>query len=279
MKKFIAAFDSLHFSESTMSYAIDLARRADAHLVGAFLEDPNLHSYSVSEMMQYTGASYDEHLEGLNRKDEETRRTCIETFRQACRSGHVPCSVHHDRNAPLRELLHESIYADLLLLGASEAPGEKSGPVPPPFVRHLLQEAQCPVVLLPARYQHIGRIVLLYDGAPSSVHALRAFSYLFENLKNLETEVITVKDPDADLHVPDGRLMKEFVKRHFPGACYTVLKGNPDEEILRHLKHLPAQAIVVLGAYRRDALSRLFRPSTADVLLRHVKVPLFISNY
>ena len=279
MKKFIAAFDSLQFQESILEYSVDLAKSTGAHLVGAFLEDPHLHSYSVAEITHYSGESFDRHMQELNRIDHQKRREGIDRFRYACQAGAVACSVHHDRHAPLYDLLHESIYADLMMASSILAPGSHQDKAPTSFVRHLLQEAGCPIVLLPPQYQPIKRITLLYDGAPSSVQALRAFSYLFENLKSLETEVVTVKNYEDDLHLPDGRLIKEFVKRHFPHARYTVLKGDADKELVAHLQSRPGHTIVVLGAYRRDSLSRLFRPSTADALLRHLDAPLFITHY
>ena len=36
MKKFVAAFDGLNFSESTLEYAVEIAKGAKAHLVGVF---------------------------------------------------------------------------------------------------------------------------------------------------------------------------------------------------------------------------------------------------
>jgi nucleotide-binding universal stress UspA family protein len=278
MKKFLAAFDPLRFAPSTMSYAIHLAKLAGAHLVGVFLEDPNLHSYSVAELTHYEGKPFDHHLRELNEKDDRTRSACIDTFRHACSTGGVSCSVHRDRNVPLQELLHESIYADLLFISSAETLELGSEPSPTRFIRGLLQDVQCPVLLVPSEYRPIDHIVLLYDGEPSSVFALRMFSYLFEPIRYLPTNVITVKHESDGLHLPDPRLIREFVKRHFPDAEYTVLKGDAEESIIRHLLRLKGAPLIALGAYRRSRLSRLFRPSMADLLVQQVEQPLFIAH-
>jgi hypothetical protein len=39
MKKIIAAFDGLKFSGSTRDYAIDIAKQANTHLAGVFMEE------------------------------------------------------------------------------------------------------------------------------------------------------------------------------------------------------------------------------------------------
>jgi len=72
--------------------------------------------------------------------------------------------------------------------------------------------------------------------------------------------------------------MKEFMKRHFPKAKYSIMKGWAEDEIVKHLKQTSGNAIVVLGAYRRGTVSRWFRESMADTLMKEVKVPLFIAH-
>jgi len=118
----------------------------------------------------------------------------------------------------------------------------------------------------------------LYDGEPSSVHAIKMFSYLLPQLKHLDTEVISVKPESTTLHLPDNKLIKEFMKRHFPKAKYSVTKGWAEDEIVKHLKQVQENALVVLGAYRRGTVSRWFRESMADILMKEVKLPLFIAH-
>ena len=96
-------------------------------------------------------------------------------------------------------------------------------------------------------------------------------------LKHLNTEVISVKPVNSILHLPDNKLMKEFMKRHYPKAKYTVMKGWAEDEIVKHLKQTSENALVVMGAYRRGPVSRWFRESMADSLMKEVKLPLFIA--
>jgi nucleotide-binding universal stress UspA family protein len=72
--------------------------------------------------------------------------------------------------------------------------------------------------------------------------------------------------------------MKEFTKRHYPEAKYTVLHGEPETEIVNHLKDDGNNSLVVLGAYRRGVVSRWFRPSMADVLIHSINAPLFVAH-
>lgn len=278
MKKFIAAFDGLKFSESTLNYAIFLAKHCNAHLVGVFLEDFTRHSYTVADITRYEGENFDKHVHELNDKDSEERTESVTKFEQACQNVGINYSVHRDKNIAIQELLHESIYADLLIISEEETVTRYEEAAPTRFVRELLNEVQCPVVVVPTKYRPVDKIILLYDGEPSSVYAVRAFSYLFDSLKNFEIQVLTVRSKEENLHLPDNRLMKEFIKRHYPKTEYIILKGQAEDEIVQYLHREKKDPLIVLGAYRRSKLSRIFKPSMADYLLQHLKMPLFIAH-
>jgi nucleotide-binding universal stress UspA family protein len=278
MKKFIAAFDGLNLSESAMDYAINLSISCKAHLVGVFLEDFTRHSYSVAEITSYEGEDFDKYIHELNEKESEERGESIALFEKACQEKGLNYSVHRDRNVAMQELLHESIYADLIFVSATETMTRYEESAPTRFIRDILSEVQCPVLVVPEKYKPFNKIELLYDGDPSSVYAVRVFSYLFGSLKDMETEVISVKSAEESLHLPDNRLMKEFIKRHYPNAEYVLLKGIAEDEIIKYLQREKKDSIIVLGAYRRNRISRLFRPSMADTLLQHLQMPLFIAH-
>jgi nucleotide-binding universal stress UspA family protein len=72
--------------------------------------------------------------------------------------------------------------------------------------------------------------------------------------------------------------MRKFIKRHFPKAKYIVEKGRAEEQILGHLRYHKGNELVVLGAYRRSEISRWFKTSMADVLMKELDTPLFIAH-
>jgi hypothetical protein len=277
MKKIIAAFDGLKFSESARDYATYIAKQTNTHLVGVFMDDQIYTSYKIYDLIVSEGVS-DDKLKKFEAKDKVTRAAATANFEKACQKEKLEYTVHHDRNIAIQELKHESIYADLLIINSTETLTHYVEKLPTRFIRDLLSDAQCPVMIVPPQYKPIQKIILLYDGGPSSVHAIKMFSYLLPQLKHLHTEVISVNPITTTLHLPDNKLMKEFMKRHYPKAKYTVLKGFAEEEIIKYLKGQNENTLVVLGAYRRGNVSRWFRESMADALMKKVKLPLFIAH-
>lgn len=279
MKKIIAAFDGLKFSTSTRDYAIQLAKQNNAHLVGVFLEDFTYHSYKIYDLVSGRGGGImGSEKRKLDKKDIKKRAASVSSFESACKKAELEYSLHRDRSIAIQELLHESIYADLLVIDIMETLSHYPEKAPTSFIRDLLTNVQCPVMVVPHVYKPIQKLVLLYDGEPSSVHAIKMFSYMLPVLKQNPIEVLTVNPPKQSLHVPDNELIKEFMGRHFPKASFTVMKGLPETEIVSYLKKQKENSLIVLGAYRRSMVSRWFRESMADALMRELKLPLFIAH-
>jgi nucleotide-binding universal stress UspA family protein len=278
MKKVIAAFDGLKFSDSTKEYAVHLAQNNNMHLVGIFLNDTTYHSYKFSEVLDEHGAIAEKQKNIFDQKDKDTRKDAEISFEEYCQQAGLTYSIHHNRLIAIQELLRESIYSDMLIVDANETFNRYEKEPPTHFIQDLLSDVHCPVLLVPKKYKPIEKIILLYDGEPSSVYAIKMFSYVLDSLKNLPIEVLSVKSRNQSSHVPDNTLMKEFMKRHFPNAEYTVLKGEAESEIISYFKAQHENVLAVLGAYNRGMISQWIRESMADVLMKQFKIPLFVAH-
>lgn len=276
-KKFLAVFDGYKFSKSTLEYAIQLAQQSDAYLIGVFLDEFIYRSYSAYSVMN----TYKDPLELLKKmdaKDKEKRDEAVMQFEKACGKAGVHHAVHRDINIAIHELKQESIFADLIIINENETFSRFIEKPPTRFIRDLLTDVQCPVIVVPKVFKPVDKIVLLYDGRPSSVFAIKMFGYLLCDTIDRAIEVLTIKDEIEGSHIPNNKLMREFIKRHFPKAEYIVNRGNAEEQILGHLRNRKGNELVVLGAYRRSEISRWFKTSMADILMKELDTPLFIAH-
>jgi nucleotide-binding universal stress UspA family protein len=277
MKKFLAAFDGFRMSKSTMAYGQELAYETDAHLVGVFLDEFIYHSYDAYKIIT-TSKDPEAAMKELNEKDKKKRDEAVKLFQKTSTKANISYSVHRNKSIALQELKHESMFADLIIISKHETFTRYKEKAPTRFIKELLADVQCPVLVVPAAYKPIDKIILLYDGGPSSLHAIKMFSYLFGNMENLPVEVLTVQEGMKGSHLPDNKLMREFIKRHFPQAKAIVKKGNAEEQIQGYLRNHKENELVVLGAYRRSELSRWFKTSMADILMKESDTPLFIAH-
>ncbi|HKG68454.1 MAG TPA: hypothetical protein VKA92_06265, partial [Segetibacter sp.] len=191
MKKFLAVFDGYKISKSTMAYAVELSATANAHLVGVFLDEFLYHSYSVGAIYK----NYEkpqEVIKQLDEKDKMKRDDAVLQFQKSCEKAKINFSIHRDRSIALQELKLESIFADLIVIDEHEKFTQVEEKLPSHFMKDLLADVQCPVLVVPENYKPIDKIVLLYDGKPSSVYAVKMFSYLLNQFKEVPVEVFTV---------------------------------------------------------------------------------------
>ena len=276
MKKISAAFDGLKFSQGTLDYALYVAQESEAMLSGIFLEDFLYHSYDAFPLVK---AKKKEALAALKDKELLKRVQAERDFENACKKAGLDHIVHHDKGFAIMDLLKETVYSDLLLIGANETLDRVAEKQPSLFLQELLEGMQCPVIIVPSVYRPIEKLVFLYDGRPSSIFAIKMFGYLLPSLQHLPAEIVTVSAVENENELPEDILNKEFLKLNYPAANVQHLTGNADERIPAYIKNIPENALVVLGAYERGPVSRWFRTSMADRLLREVKKPLFIAHY
>ena len=86
MKKIIAAFDGLQYSESTSDYAIYLAKQTNTHLVGVFMDDQIYTSYKIYDLIAKEGVSEDK-LKKFAAKDKAARDAAAGNFEKACQQS------------------------------------------------------------------------------------------------------------------------------------------------------------------------------------------------
>ncbi len=278
MKKFLAVFDGFRMSKSTLDYGIQMAQIKGAQLVGVFLDEFIYRSYNVSKIIN-TYKDYNTAIRVLDERDKKKRDEAALRFQKACEKSKISYSIHRNRQVALQELKHESMFADLIIINKKETFSTKKETPPTRFMKDLLTDVECPVLIVPERYIEIDKVVLLYDGSPSSVYAIKMFSYLFDRMQDMPVDVLSVKTKYIDtFRLPDNKLMREFMNTHFPKAKYQVKKGDPEEQISGYLRNHKENELVVLGAYRRSELSRWFKSSMADLLIRELDTPLFIAH-
>lgn len=277
MKKIIAAFDSIRFSESTLKYAVYLAKQYDAHIVGVFLKESTRVGYAVYATMVRQSATNKSIFDEIDRADRIATEKAIADFENGCRKEKINFSIHEDKGNALDELLHETIFADLLVIDAWETFSYLENSLPGWFMKNVLHHVHCPVLVVPKKFNPIKKLIFLYDGSTSSVHAIKMFNYILPEMNKLESKLLSAKGGTSSMHLADNKLIREWMKRHYPEIEYQVLKGY-EHEIATVLKAEEPGVLVVAGAYHRSSFSMWFHQSMADILMKDVRVPLFIAH-
>ena len=278
MKKIIAAFDGLRFSESTLEYAIYLSKQYNAHIVGVFLSESTRVSYTIYELMVEQSVSGAAVENEIKKSDAVTMNESIKMFELACAASKINYSIHRDMKSATGELLHETCFADLLVIDAAETFSYLEANLPGGFLKKVLHESQCPVMVVPKKFRPITQLALLYDGQPESIFAIKMLSYVLPEMTKLEIKLFYAEEGSSLLRLPNKKLMKEWLKRHFTNVEYHLIKGK-GKELIASIAAEGSGVLIVAGAYHRSNLSMLFHNSLADLLMNEIKTPIFIAHH
>jgi nucleotide-binding universal stress UspA family protein len=276
MKKILVAFDGLKYSDSAVEYAVDIAKDDNALLVGIFLHDM---SYLAISYTYRLGSPFSD-IWSMDYKadpaDEEKIKTNVSIFSAKCEEMGVRYNVHINRGVPVEELLHESAYADLMIMDARLAFRNVTDDEMSAQFIEMLTEVQCPVLVTPSKFEKINNVILTYDGSPASTFAIRMYSYVFPEWKHLPTRMVTVKSEEGKFTEKHNIL--DLLHEHFLSIEIDILTGDARKELLEYLKKTTNNTLVVMGSYGRPALFMLFKKSLANSIIREVMVPVLIAH-
>jgi nucleotide-binding universal stress UspA family protein len=274
MKKILLAFDGTHFSEGSFEFARALNEKQPILLTGVFVPLVNYSSlWSYATATAVTGAPV---MPLLEDDEIEAVQQNIERFKTLCVKHHIEHRVHRDyNNFALPEIRKETRYADLLILGSETFYNNIGTDEPNGYLQGALQEAECPILIVPEKFAFPDSNVLAFDGSASSVYAIRQFAYLFPELTNNNTVLVFVNDGDGS--IPDESYIEELASRHFTDLKLLKLE-LPSTSYFPSWLSKRKNSLLVSGAYGRSSFSQLFRRSFVTDIVRERKLPVFIAH-
>lgn len=279
MEKIILAIDAVNPDTSALDFACYLGRLTHSRITGIFLE--NLVADKTPVLIGGGELSYLDWKVDQNSPEHESKQKVIEKnialFKTACENRSVEYKIHRDRNLPTHEIIAESRYADLLIIDAATTFNKRFEGTPTEFVKDVLKDAECPVIIAPETFHGIDEIIFAYSNTKSCAFAVKQFTLLFPMLKDKKATVLQVNEKGKWAN-PDKYNFSEWLRHHYPLVTFETLKGDAGYGLFDYL-FKRKNVIIVMGAYGRTSLSRFFHHSHADRIISTVTQPIFISHY
>ncbi len=261
MRKIVLAANANEVKTSAVDFGCYIANLTKSPLRGIFLEKNS----KVTETLVPAG---DEEYETA----EADITTNTNLFCNRCLHNDARHLILHVQGNPLHEMIKESRYSDVIIADGNTSFNGDSG-WPSAFVKALLENAKCPVIISPFDFDEINEIVFAYDGTDSSIFAMKQFIYLFPEFSDVTITLLQVlKDEDSDI-TEEGKL-KDLLMMYYDAVHYETLHGDADMELFKKfLSH--RNKMLVMGAYGKK---RIVSESTADILLKTLNIPMFIAH-
>jgi nucleotide-binding universal stress UspA family protein len=278
MKNILLVIDGDHLNKENILFACYLAALTESRLTGIFLENNVLDPVPALKMaygMPYTETMVASDAPGYHQRKLDQQQN-MDTFKAICGKQGILSSVHPDTGFPLTQLMTESRYADLIIIGNDLAFQASDQSRPTHFVKDFLRNAECPVVVAPRHFNGIDEIVFAYDESASAAFAIKQFSYLLPELENRKLTIVQVMEGETGEPIQIGRL-SQMISCHYSNVHFHKLYGQASTELFSYLFN-KQKTIVIMGSYGRNSLSEVFSHSTAEPLIKNLDLPFFIAH-
>ncbi|MGC4038586.1 MAG: universal stress protein [Chitinophagaceae bacterium] len=271
MERILVALDGADYNRNAVDFAFFLARLTNSQVTGMFLEDIVEHGKPVPE---HSGKP----VSFISHADRPTPiETNVSLFSESCERSLVRYAVQRDHGHPSKQIVLESRYADIIVVDAQTSFHRHFEGVPTDFVREIMKESECPVIVAPESFDGIDEIVFAFNGSKSSMFAIKQFTYLFPELRDKKVFVMQIEEAGSGSLTEYGNF-NDWLNGHYGQVEFVRLKGDAEAELFAQLIR-KKNAFIVMGAYGRSALSRFFSHSHADLLIKAITQAIFITHY
>lgn len=278
MKKIIVAIDALKYNDSALEYAIQLANQSGGLILGVFLHDLSYVYADLPGIFDLVPVEYSNIIKKQN-EDNEKLSLNLKLFNDRCKKENIKHKAHmHDGTNIINFLMNESLFADILIIDEHLSFTYVGAHQLSDFLIDVLEDAKCPVLVVPDKYQPIEKVFLCYDGSPSSVYAIKMYSYLFPDWNDISTTLVSFNE-NSSKHLSNSENIKDLLNQHFLNLSIDVEhEKKAGDAVFSFFKLHEENGFIVLGAYGRGAFSRFLKKSMANTILKEIKVPVFITH-
>jgi nucleotide-binding universal stress UspA family protein len=279
MKKILVAINGLKIDMNTLDFACYLGRLTKSKITGVFLENL-VAEYRPMVKKDYDSTYVDWEVDEKSPRHQEKMKLIeknITLFTDACTKREVNSEIYRDGGVPATEIITESRFADIVIVNAETTFNRRYEGCPTAFVKAILKEAECPVIITPESFESIDEVIFCHDGSRSAVFSIKQFDYLLPELRNKQTILLEV-NKGYEAPAADREKLKKWLVQHNANIRFETLKGEAKDELFSYL--LPKKnALIVMGAFGRGLVSSLFKKSTAERIIKTTSLPVFITHH
>jgi nucleotide-binding universal stress UspA family protein len=270
--------DPLQFQEADAEFPIYLSKLIHAEVQVLYPDLGFLHDIPLYTEHQVLPTG-EFRIMDIHVNDEFNERLaqCSNQIRSNFTSMDVPVHIYRNELFSLEDLLIKTRFSDLLIAGLEFTNKRNQASQMSEVMDTLLHKSECPVMLLPEKFQTIQEVVLAYDGTASSVYAIRQFAALFDSMLPLPVTVVHVRRDERKVSIPYKEDLQDWIIEHFRPVKFRILEGNAEEELMMEWMYLK-NAVITFGAFGRKPLLSFFSNSHAEKVINTVNAPVFITH-
>jgi nucleotide-binding universal stress UspA family protein len=265
MKKILVLFNGVNAPWHVSTFAINFAKQNEAEVFALFLKDE---TYGYPYPSDIGSVQSDLLPEKEKADNKELKEKNIQIFKTFCADENV--KFDFDKDVSLKKVMELSSDAYCIVTDSHDDFRKYS-------LKDILEKAKCPICLISTNATKVKIGILLYDGSDDSLLAIKTYSDLFPKLRKKKTYVVTINENEK-IKKKQRQLVLQKLEKRFSDLEMVSLTGKVEKKLVEFLDDHTENAMVVMGAYGRSAISLLFKPSLANVVLNQSRTSLFIAH-
>ncbi|MFN8544292.1 MAG: universal stress protein [Candidatus Binatia bacterium] len=278
IKSILVALDGSQHADAALQYALWLAERMRATVVGLHVID--VVSIEGSFFHDVSGSlGFEPYLDFAAKMREalqERGRVLLETFRQRCAERGVPCDTALPMGIIANEICDHARTADLIVVGHRGVNEQFSTGLLGSTTESVTRKAPRPVLVCPMEFGEIRRPLLAYDGSPRSSLAMHAAAELTSALGLPLTVVHVVRNgsTEADRALDEAR---SYLEKYDLALTCERTSGPPHERLVELIREQGFD-LLFIGAYGHSRIIEMVLGSTTEYVLRNSICPVFLTR-
>ena len=277
IRNILVALDGSQHAEGALEYALWLASRLHARLVGVHVID--IVSIEGSFLHDVSGSlGFEPYLDFSSKMREalhERGRALLELFRTRCADRGVTCDTALPLGVVANELCDQARTADLVVLGHRGVNEQFSTGLLGGTTESVARKSPKPVLVCPSTFREVTKPMLAYDGSQRASAAMHTAAEVTSALGLPLTVVHVARDGgDGETVLAEAR---RYLAAYDVAVTYEVLAGPPHQRIVEVLQS-GGHDLLFIGAYGHSRIIEMVLGSTTEYVLRNSPAPVFLTR-
>lgn len=276
LKDILVHMDSSPAASARLDYAIELARKHDAHLAAVYV-------VAIAPIHQYTEADLGpELIEAHDRFMRESADAAKQVFEDRCRAFGFEGEWRQAEGAVPEMLTLHARYADLVVVGQRVRDRLDAGSAPE-LPDHVVLDAGRPALVVPSKGapETVGdRVVLAWNAGRAAARAANDALPLLE--KASDVLIVTI-NPESSLmehgELPGADIATHLARHGVKGEVVQINadRSNVSDEMLKQVAAFSAD-FMVMGSYGSFRIRELVFGGVTRRILETMTVPIYLSR-
>lgn len=279
LRRILVPFDPSPYAAAALEYGCFLAKKQNAEVTGIVVLDTPGIEKSIGPT-PLGGIYYAEKLEkAKEEKAHEHVQALLEKFKETCQREGVVHREAERQGSPSEQILHDSIFYDLVVMGISTHFHFETEHTPGNNIEKILSRIVTPVLTVPEGFipKEKMNVLIAFDGSLPAVRAMKGFIHLFE-----------ASAFEADITLLMSGVDEDIVKLNLEGAsaylaahsCRSIRIEKTTENIIEAMEenYLQWADMVVLGVHSKKGLFDFIIGSLSRHLIHKGDKPLLFGQ-